>query len=167
MCPASPGEPQCTHIWGPAAVWSVYVSRRLCLSLSICFSVCLLVSAATHAQFVVMPSAVVNGNCPPRGLGGQFHPSFGDCFALRPTSTTHMSPIQKFKNKCPPRGLGGQFGPLWGASKEALERLWRGSWEAPERACATLCAHSVHTLRRGRLWRPFWAPFRTLDGSKT
>ena len=113
-----------------------------------------------HNSFV-MSSAVVNGNCPPRGLGGQFHPSFGDCFALRPTSTTHMSPIQKFKNKCPPRGLGGQFGPLWGASGEALERLWRGSGKAPERACATLCAHSVHTLRRGRLWRPFWAPFLT------
>ena len=89
----------------------------------------------------VMSSVVVSGNCPPRGLGGQFHPSFGDCFALRPTSATHMSPIQEVKNKCPPRGPGGQFGPLWGASGEALERLWEGSGEGLRNALCTLCAH--------------------------
>ena len=38
LCPASPGQQDCTHIWGPVALWNVSVSVFWCLCLSILFS---------------------------------------------------------------------------------------------------------------------------------
>ena len=38
LCPASPGQQDCTHIWGPVALWNVSVSVFWCLCLSIFFS---------------------------------------------------------------------------------------------------------------------------------
>ena len=87
------------HMGPGCCVELVCKSSSVPVSFYLLLSVCLPISVAIHANFVCYVISCGEWNCPPRGLGGQFHPSFGDCFALRPTSTAHMSPIREVLTK--------------------------------------------------------------------
>ena len=156
MCPASPGEPQCTHIWGPAAVWSVYVSRRLCLSLSICFSVCLLVSAATHAQFVCHVICCGEWELSAQRLGRTIPSKLWRLFCTSADiHNSHESTTKVQKQMSAQRSgrtIRTSLGGLWRGSGEALGRLRRGP---AQRSVHTLCTRCAGAGFGGHFGLPF------------